>query len=169
LQAAGITPWTTVATERMDEVVTTLLAQPIAGTTVVVQDDGDDEESAAARLAAAGADVTRIPVYRWRLPADDTAARALIAATCDGELHAVTFTSAPAVKNLFIIAERAGRATDLRAAFDQSVVAACVGSVCAEAAVSSGIARPVYPAKGRLGLMIRVLTDALQERRTAAG
>jgi uroporphyrinogen-III synthase len=64
------------------------------------------------------------------------------------------------------IAERHGLGGDLRSGFNEGgVVAACVGPVCAEGARAAGIHNIVAPSVGRLGLLVRVLSDALLQRR----
>ena len=45
------------------------------------------------------------------------------------------------------------------------VAAVCVGPVCAEGATDEGIANPVAPEIGRMGLLVRALSDHLQARR----
>ena len=87
----------------------------------------------------------------------------MIRAALDGRVHAVTFTSAPAVRSLFAIA--AAQADDLRDAMNGRVVAACVGPACADAARDVGIDEPLAPSVGRLGLMVRALSDRLQAHR----
>jgi uroporphyrinogen-III synthase len=104
-----------------------------------------------------------VPVYRWQQPADLRPAEALVRATLAGKVHAITFTSAPAVRNLFVIAD--DQADDLRAALNARVVAACVGPACAEAARDVGIDEPLAPSVGRLGLMVRALSERLQADR----
>ncbi|HET9444159.1 MAG TPA: winged helix-turn-helix domain-containing protein, partial [Acidimicrobiales bacterium] len=42
---------------------------------------------------------------------------------------------------------------------------ACVGAVCSGAVRQEGVLRPVEPPMGRLGLMVRALTDGLEPRR----
>jgi uroporphyrinogen-III synthase len=80
----------------------------------------------------------------------------------------VTFTSAPAVHNLVALAGEAGLEAELLDAFNQGgVVAACVGPVCAEAARRAGVERPIAPPRGRLGLLVRTVSDALQSQRHA--
>ncbi len=148
-------------TERMEEVIELAIAAGVAGQLVAFQRHGDDSPSAVAALRDAGATVIEVPVYRWILPDDLEPAQRLIEATLDGSLHAVTFTSAPAVRNLFLIAEDMGRDNDLRLAFDQQVAAVAVGPVCAAAAEEHGIRKPVVPEKFRIGPMIRTLTDEL--------
>jgi uroporphyrinogen-III synthase len=147
--------------ERLDEVIELLLEEPIRGARVAYQEHGDDVAAALARLTAAGAELVRVPVYRWILPDDVSAAQRLIESVVQGRVQAVTFTSAPAVRNCFLIARRMGRADELREAFATKVRVACVGPVCAEQAVDDGIGDPIVPTKARLGLLVRALCDRL--------
>jgi len=80
-------------------------------------------------------------------------------------MDAVTFTSAPAVHNLFEIAAENQLADRLRAALNGGVVAACVGPVCAGGAREEGVEAPLVPPVGRLGLLVRALSDDCQSRR----
>jgi DNA-binding response OmpR family regulator len=60
--------------------------------------------------------------------------------------------------------ERSG--PDVLEAFNtRDVVGACIGPVCSAAARSVGITEPATPEVGRLGLLVRVLADALAHRR----
>lgn len=165
VSAAGLAVWRTSPNERLDQLLTLLLAEPLAGTRVAVQEAGAEARDITDALRAAGADVVEVPVYRWRMPEDTGSAMRLVDAACDGRVDAVTFTSAPAVQNMFAIAAAADRDTALRRAFNTSVVATCVGGVCAGAARDEGVEHPVEPAVGRLGLMIRALSDHLEPRR----
>jgi uroporphyrinogen-III synthase len=62
------------------------------------------------------------------------------------------------------IAEDAGRADELRAAFATNVAAVAVGPVTAAAAERAGVELAASPAVGRLGLMVRALVAALDAR-----
>ena len=165
VSTAGLDVWRTSPNERLDQLLPLLLAEPLAGRRVAVQEPGAETREITGALEAAGADVVTVPVYRWRMPEDTSPALRLVHAACDGRVDAVTFTSAPAVQNLFAVAAAADRDAALRRAFDTSVVAACVGGVCAGAARAEGVADPVEPAVGRLGLMIRALGERLEPRR----
>jgi uroporphyrinogen-III synthase len=165
VQAAGLTVWETSPNERLDQLLPLLLDEPLQGRRVAVQEAGAEAHDITDALRAAGADVVEVPVYRWRMPDDTAAALRLVEAACDGRVDAVTFTSAPAVQNLFAIAAGAGRDGALRRAFNASVVATCVGGVCAGAAPDKGVGDPVEPAVGRLGLMVRALSERLEPRR----
>jgi uroporphyrinogen-III synthase len=149
----------------MTGVRTLLAADATAGMRVAVQSFGDDTQDVAGSLAGLDAVFTMVPVYRWQLPADLTPAENLVRAAIEGRVHAITFTSAPAVRNLFAIAATLGVSDELRAAMNGWVVAACVGPACAEAARDVGIDAPLAPGVGRLGLMVRALSERLQEQR----
>jgi uroporphyrinogen-III synthase len=136
----------------------------VAGRRVAVQLHGEDGLTLCDALRAAGAEVVEIPVYRWLLPEDLGPARRLVEATCAGGVDAITFTSAPAVRNLVRVAEDEGRAGELTEALNGPVVAACVGPVCAAAAREVGFAEPLAPSVGRLGLLVRALSDHLGAR-----
>ena len=165
VQAGGLEVWARSSTERMDDVLAILLAEPLSARRVVIQQYGMETPELTTVLAEAGATVVEVPVYRWRLPEDKVPAQRLVDAVCDGRVDAVTFTSAPAVHNLFSIA--AEQATDeaLRQAFNGGVVAACVGPVCAEGARQEGVVAPLAPDVGRLGLLVRALSDHFESQR----
>lgn len=166
VQTAGLAVWQSSPNERLDQLLPLLLAEPLRGRRVAVQEAGAEAADITAALRAEGAEVVEVPVYRWRMPEDTGPALRLVDAACDGRVDAITFTSAPAVQNLFTVAVRNSRQDDLRRAFNGSgLVAACVGAVCAGAARDEGIEEPVEPPLGRLGLMIRALSDRFEDRR----
>lgn len=148
--------------ERLADLVPLVHASP--GTRVAVQLHGDDDVPSVRALAEAGAAVTEVRVYRWGMPHEAGPARRLVAAACDGSLDAVTFTSAPAIRNLFAIAADDGRDADLRRALNGPVLVACIGPVCAGVARDLGISEPIAPEVGRLGLLVRELATALEAR-----
>ncbi|MGH9000736.1 MAG: uroporphyrinogen-III synthase, partial [Acidimicrobiia bacterium] len=108
LANAGLDVAVKSSSEQLDELAQWLLARGVSGARVAVQLHGDEGLDLCRRLREAGAGVVEIPVYRWLLPADIGPARRLVDAACDGRLDAVTFTSAPAVRNLLRIADEAG-------------------------------------------------------------
>jgi uroporphyrinogen-III synthase len=86
----------------------------------------------------------------------------LVDAICSGSIDAVTFTSAPAVEALFNTADAAGRLDELQAALREPVVAAAVGPVTAAPLVAAGIL-PIVPDRFRMGALIRLLCEHLEE------
>lgn len=165
LQTGGIDVWYRSSTERVDDLIEHLGREPLVGRRVAVQEYGSTSPELSEALSSAGAMVELVPVYQWAMPEDIEPARRLIEAACNRRLDAVTFTSAPAVTNLFAIAEDQSMA--LRQAFNDGVVAACVGPVCAQAALRLGVDQPIQPTLGRLGLLVRVLSEHFEgQRRT---
>jgi uroporphyrinogen-III synthase len=141
------------------ELVAELERRGVRGQRVAVQLDGGDVPLLARRIAALGADVEAVPVYRWTLPDDDAPGRRLLAATCDGHLDAVTFTSAPALLNALAIAGDDGREDELRSALDGRVVTVSIGPVCSDTARRAGIGPAVEPTRHRLGAMVLALSE----------
>ena len=163
--AAGLDLTWMAPGERLIDVVEFFADQDVRGARIAVQLHGDDGEDLTQRLRLLGADVISIPVYRWTLPVDELPARRLADGVLDGSIDAVTFTSAPAVRNFFVIIERHGLTDAVLDKFESGVAMVCVGPVCSEEARSWGVKEPVEPGRARLGSMIRVLSDTLLLRR----
>lgn len=161
LKGAGLPVWWRAPEERMDQVVDHLAGADLGASRVAIQLFEPGGHGSTRALTALAAEVVEVPVYRWRLPDDLGPALALVERALDGTLDAVTFTSQPAVRHLFRIAEGVGAADDLREVFAGGLVAACVGPVCAEAAVEEGIEAPVWPEPNRLPMMVRQVTELL--------
>ncbi|HEX3424831.1 MAG TPA: uroporphyrinogen-III synthase [Acidimicrobiales bacterium] len=165
LQIGGLEAWQRSPNEQMGGLTEILLGEDLAGRRVAIQEYGVANPELEQLLGAVGASVVTIPVYRWRLPDDPDPARRLVKAVCEGQVDAVTFTSAPAVHNLFAVAAEMDQSEELRRAFNGPVAAACVGPVCASGAVAEGVADPITPNVGRLGLLVRLLGEHLGQRR----
>lgn len=161
LVTAGLQVTWQAPTERLSDLVDHVVAGDSAALRVAVQLDGGLEPDTARALEATGFDVVEVPVYRWTLPEDETPARRLVDQACAGHLDAVTFTSGPAVVNLLTLAERWGTADELRQAFEERVLAVCVGPACREIAQECGLQGALQPERARLGSMVASLTSAL--------
>ena len=146
--------------ERSAEIADYLGGLGIAGKRVVVQRDGAPRAYLAEALADHGADVVDVPVYRW-VPAEDQAPVTRLAeAVVDGRVNAVTFTSGPGFDGFLDAAEAVGAGATVRAALNGSVLAVCIGPVCADRARLRGIHAPVEPQRGRIGAMVQALVHA---------
>lgn len=166
LSSAGLSAAWKSPTEQLGEVVDHLAGEGLAGRRVALQLHGDDGAEFVARLEAGGAVVTTIPVYVWKLPDDPRPALSLIDHTCAGVVHALTFTAGPQVRSMFELASTAGREDDLREALGSGdVLVGCIGPVCAAVAIECGIPAPVTPANWRLGSLVKVVAEALRDRR----
>jgi len=147
--------------ERTQDVLDHLLARDVRGVRIAVQRDGAEETVVADALAAHGAEVVDVPIYRWVLPSDPGPAHRLLDALVDRQLDAVTITSSPALANLLALADERPDAAEVRAALADGVLVACVGPVCTASARRVGVTRIVQPDRFRLGSMVKRLTDAL--------
>ncbi len=161
LRSANLTIWWRAPGEQLAEVRDRLLGEDLAQKRVAVQLHGEDEPAFIGALQAAGAEVIEVPVYRWTAPDDRRPALDLVRRTCEGELDAVTFTSAPAVHGLFALARAAELGGALLDACNGGVLVACVGPVCSAAATEEGVVDPRWPEHWRLGSMVRLVVDEL--------
>jgi uroporphyrinogen-III synthase len=161
IRAAGLTEEWAAPTESSDEILSRLLAEGVSGRRIAVQQHGEPQAEFTAALRAAGAAVVEVPVYRWTLPPDIAPVRRLVEMVVTGQVDAVSFTSAPAVKAFLEVAGPA--AEQVLAAFRDRTMAACVGPVTAAPLVERGVP-VVQPARFRLGALIKTLTDELPRR-----
>lgn len=161
VRSAGLALSWRAPNETMDEVVDHVAANAPGGCRLALQlfDPGSHPSTLA--LASVTRELIEVPVYRWRFPEDLGPARRLIQAAVSGEVQAVTFTSQPAVHHLVRIAEGVDQADALRRALSGPVLAACVGSVCAQAAKEEGIVGMAWPEPPRLTAMVRLVTERL--------
>jgi uroporphyrinogen-III synthase len=164
LAGVGLPSHVDEPSERLDRLVDGLVAAGISGVRIALQLYGEDVPWALDRLNAAGADVVAVPVYRWTMPDDLEPACRLLRDVVGGQLDAVTFTSAAAVRCLAGLADRLGIGGELRAALSSPVLAACVGPITEAAAQTAGFAHRRVPERGRLGLLVRALSSDLHDR-----
>lgn len=146
------------------EILDELGRDGLAGARVALQLDGARIQPLADALAALGAEVVPIPVYRWSLPDDPAPALRLAQAIADRRVDAVTFTARPQIESLCEIAETEGLLEPMRQGIARGVVVVCVGPVCAAAAAAAGFGDPVVPVRSRLGSMVVSVTQALKIR-----
>lgn len=156
---AGLAPGWQAPSGMSAELIDELIDRGVSGKRIAVQLDGGSGDPLGKALAALGADVVSIPVYRWTVPEDLAPARKLLTAVADRRVHAVTFTARPQIENLCAVANGSGMLDDVVAAFRSDVRPVCVGPVCAAAATDAGFQTPLVPHRYRLGSMVRVLAD----------
>jgi uroporphyrinogen-III synthase len=163
VRAAGLEDSGMSDEETTSSLVDRVIQEGAAGITVAVQLHGFTDKRQLDRLAEAGATVLSVAPYRWQVPDDSTRVVRLIDAVCAGSVHAVTFTSAPAVDALFSAAEQANKLDAMLDAFATTVVAAAVGPVTAAPLRAAGI-EPLVPDRFRMGALIRLVCEHLEAR-----
>ncbi|GIE13038.1 uroporphyrinogen-III synthase [Paractinoplanes ferrugineus] len=161
VRAAGLSEEWAAKTEASEEVLERLLAEGVAGLRVVVQEHGEPQTEFVAALRAAGAAVVEVPVYRWTPPADTTPVRRLVEQIKAGQVDAVTFTSAPAVKSFLQVA--GDDVTAVLDRFRKDTLVACVGPVTSAPLVAREVP-VIVPERFRLGALVKAVSDELPRR-----
>jgi uroporphyrinogen-III synthase len=167
VRGAGLVDAWSPESESSAEVLEHLLSGAegtLAGRRIAVQLHGDPLAEVRERLAAAGAEVLPVPVYRWVLPDDVGPVRELVRGIVAGDVDAVTFTSAPAAAGLLRVADDLGLRPALVAALRERVTAFCVGPVTAAPLIAEGVPT-VQPERSRLGALAREVVARLPQRR----
>lgn len=168
IQAAGLQADWVAESETSAEILDLLLAEGVAGLRIAVQHHGAGADGLDVELAAAGADVASLVVYRWGPPPDPDALAASVRAAAAGEVDAVVFTSAPGASAWLDAADREGvLASVVHRCASGCMVTAAVGPVTAAPLRERGI-EPIVPERGRLGALVRALVGHYERAQTSA-
>ncbi|WP_405007584.1 uroporphyrinogen-III synthase [Kitasatospora purpeofusca] len=163
VRASGLGEGFSPGSEATDELLTWLLARPLAGRRIAVQEHGVRLDDFAAALRERGAEVISVPVYRWAPPDDPAPVRRLVEQTVRRQVHALAFTSAPAVSAFVETAAADGLRDALLDALRGDVLPVCVGALCARPFADLGLPAE-FPERGRLGSLVRLLAETLPSR-----
>ena len=128
-------------------------AIPLQGRRVAVQEYGRSNPELVAGLAARGASVMRVSVYRWALPEDCGPLRRAIKAITEREIDLVIFTTAVQVDHLLQVAAESGLEESLRAGLQDAVVAS-IGPTCSRAMREHGLVVDLEPEHPKMGPLI---------------
>ena len=168
IQAAGLQPDWVAESETSAEILDLLLAEGVGGLRVAVQHHGAGADGLDTELAAAGADVLSLVVYRWGPPPDPAALQLSVVAAAAGEIDAAVFTSAPGAAAWLGAVESHGLGDEIVARLRSgSMIAAAVGPITAKPLQDKGI-EPIIPDRGRLGALVRALVGHYEQAQTTA-
>lgn len=168
VRQAGLCEQWSPESESSAEVLARLLDDGVDGLRIAVQLHGaasewEPDTDICDALTRAGAQVIKVPVYRWEPPADPRPLDNLIGMIVGAELDAVSFTSAPAVASVLQRAKALGVLEGLVAALRDDVGVYCVGPVTAMPLRRLDIGAQ-HPVRYRLGALARLITDELPRR-----
>lgn len=150
----------------VDEVIGELCLRDMEGRRVAIQLDGDPDREIVARIEALGATAIPVPVYRWTLPVDRTAACGLVQAVARHRVDALTFTARPAVQNFVSIARDLDLYEQVCEATQTTTTVFSVGERTAQAISEAGLGSSEYPDRPLLGTMVMCLTRRLESSTT---
>ena len=165
LRELKVTPWVTVPEPNTwQELLSALDAtgEPLRGTRIAVQEYGVSNEGLIEALQARGADVTRVPVYRWALPEDVEPLRNAVRGITDGTLDVVLFTTSVQIVHLTEVADTMGAADSMRDGLRRMVVAS-IGPTCTEALRNHGVAVDLEASHPKMGFLVREAAERAPE------
>ncbi|BBX07684.1 uroporphyrinogen-III synthase [Mycolicibacterium aichiense] len=165
VRQAGLCEEWSPESESSVEVLERLLSEGVDQLRIAVQLHGaasewEPDTDICDALTRAGAQVVKVPVYRWEQPEDTRRIDQLIGMIVNSDVDAVSFTSAPAVASLLERAKAIGALDCLITALRNNVAVFCVGPVTATPLARLGI-EPRSPQRYRLGALARLITDEL--------
>jgi uroporphyrinogen-III synthase len=131
---------------------------PVRGLRLAVQEYGKPNPALLDGLAARGAEVVRVPVYRWALPDDLGPLLRAIERLVAREAEVAVFTTAVQLDHLLQVADREpGRRDALLAALRDDVVVAAIGPTAAEALSEVGSPPDLVPEHPKLGPLVNAI------------
>ncbi len=157
LRELGITPWVIVPEPNTwRELLATLDAtgESLKGKRVAVQEYGKANPELLEGLETRGAQVTRVPVYRWALPEDIEPLQVATAAIVRGELDVVLFTTSAQIVHLRQVAEARGQLDALRAGLRRMVVAS-IGPTTSDELRHEGVDVTLEASHPKMGFLVR--------------
>ncbi len=129
---------------------------------VYVQEYGVSNEEFLASLERRGADVRRIPIYRWALPEDLGPLQDAVRSISEGEEDCLLFTSSRQVSNLFEVAGKEERGANFMEGIKKALICS-IGPTTTETLRENGISVDYEPDSPKMGNLVREVA-----RRSAA-
>ncbi len=144
---------------------------PVAGKRVAVQEYGISNQRLIEGLTTRGAQVMRVPVYKWALPEDLAPLREAMRLIIAGEVDVAMFTSTTQVTHLFELAQQDQCESQLRDGFTRVLIAS-IGPVATEGLIEHGLQPDFEPDSPHMASLVRETArrghDLLHKKRTAS-
>lgn len=120
---------------------------------VAVQEYGASNPELLAELTIRCAEVVKVPVYQWGLPADLGPLRECVREIIDGSFDVVLFMTAVQAIHLFQVADEMGLRDELSAALRAAVVVS-IGPTTSEELLQYGIIADFEPSRPKMGFIV---------------
>ena len=159
LRELGVTPTISVPEPNTWRELLTAIDErlDLSAKRVAIQEYGEENPELLSGLAQRGAEVLRVPIYRWALPEDLEPLRAAIREILADKVDIALFTTATQVRHLFQVAGT-DQSSDLRAAFSRVVVAS-IGPISSDAITEFGIRVDLVPDHPKMGSLISAVAE----------
>jgi uroporphyrinogen-III synthase len=161
LREIDVPAWVTVPEPNTwRELLATLDATgtPLQNLKVAVQEYGVSNPELLQGLEARGAQVTRVPVYRWALPVDLEPLRAAVRSVAAGDVDVAVFTTAMQVVHLFEVAATLQQEEALREGLGRMVVAS-IGPTTSEELRQQRLHVDLEASHPKMGFLVREAAD----------
>jgi uroporphyrinogen decarboxylase len=126
---------------------------PVANQKVALQEYGKTNPSLIAGLEARGADVLRVPVYRWDFPEDTGPLEDNLFQLVEGKIDVILFTSGHQIANLMVLAEHLNLTEKVLEAM-RHVVVASIGPTTSEMLRDHDLPVDVEPDHPKMGNLV---------------
>jgi uroporphyrinogen-III synthase len=163
LREIGLTPWVTVPSPNTwRELLATLDARiadaPLASVRVALQEYGLSNPDLVEGLAARGADVVTVPIYRWSMPEDVRPLRRAVQAIVRDEIDVVILTAGIQLVHLLRVAGEMGLDAAVRESLERLVVAS-IGPMTSEELRRQGLPIDFEPSHPKMGFLVREVAE----------
>ncbi|MDQ3815302.1 MAG: uroporphyrinogen-III synthase [Armatimonadota bacterium] len=135
---------------------------PLSGRRVALQEYGMTNRALVEGLEARGAQVVRVPVYRWALPEDTGPLRQAVEEIAAGGHDVALFTTSTQIWHLFQIASEVGLTDELRQGLRQMVIAS-IGPTCSEALHEHEVPVDFEPEHPRMGHLVKYAAECSRQ------
>ena len=163
LREIGLAPWVTVPSPNTwRELLATLDARvddaPLANVRVAVQEYGLANPDLVEGLAARGAEVVSVPIYRWSMPEDVAPLRGAVQAIVRGEIDIVILTAGIQLVHLLRVAGEMGLEAAVRESLERVVVAS-IGPMTSEELRRQGLPIDFEPSHPKMGFLVKEVAE----------
>jgi uroporphyrinogen-III synthase len=148
------------------ELVQVMDAQPdvsLADARIAVQEYGVPNQELVDALAARGAQVMAVPVYRWALPEDLATLRGAVAAIAGGGIDVLLLTAGIQLVHLWQVVEMLGCEAEFRAGLRSTLIAS-IGPTTGEELARRGLVADIQASHPKLGFLVKEAAVAVSIR-----
>lgn len=163
LREIGVAPWATVPSPNTwRELLATLDARidnaPLANVRVAVQEYGLANPDLVEGLAARGAQVVSVPIYRWSMPEDVAPLQSAVQAIVRDEIDIVILTAGIQLVHLLRVAAEMGAEADVRRGLERAVVAS-IGPMTSDELRHQGLPIDFEPSHPKMGFLVKEVAE----------
>jgi uroporphyrinogen-III synthase len=131
---------------------------PLGGMRVAVQEYGLPNADLLEGLAARGADVIAVPIYRWAMPEDVAPLRRAVWAIVRGEIDVVILTAGIQLVHLLHVATEMELEAAVRRGLGQTLVAS-IGPMTSEELRRHGLPIDLEPSHPKMGFLVKEVAE----------